>query len=406
MNRVTAMPWWGWLGVPLVAWLASRLLVTGVGIVASVSFGRAEVSLDPSVPEAFALFGGWDTTWYLDIARRGYAFDVGQVGEVFTNVAFFPLLPMIMWLAVAVGLNPFWVALLVGNTMFLVALVAVHSLTKGRFGPLMATRATWVLALAPPTIAASLAYTEGIALGLAALAGYLAWKGHIGVAGSVAAIAALSRPTGLLAVIPVVMLAWSAGDEGRRRRLLMAVVPTAVVLITFVAIMQVRQGAWDLPLRAQAAWGRGQLGVGLLSLLPEHLGTALGGALGGDLIGTRDLLGKETISELSGLTAGDWSAVGRDAFFGVVYVCLLAQLWRREGGLRSPWVLYSFLILVVPLASGSVTSLGRIGLLAYPLVWPMAEWLGEGGHNRRRWVVAGAIILTTLMMVQLVSQSP
>jgi flagellar biosynthetic protein FliP len=39
-------------------------------------------------------------------------------------------------------------------------------------------------------------------------------------------------------------------------------------MLAFLGYMQFRQGAWSLPLQAQAAWGRGQLGVGLLSLLP------------------------------------------------------------------------------------------------------------------------------------------
>jgi hypothetical protein len=406
MHRLTRVPWWGWLGVPLIAWLVSRVLVTGLGIIASLAFGRAEIGLDQSVPRFLNLFGSWDTTWYLDIARRGYAFDVGQVGEVFTNVAFFPLVPMIMSAALAVGLNPFWVAVIVGNGMFLVALTSLFVLTRARFGYTIAMRATWVLALAPPAIAASMAYTEGIALGLAVLAAWLAWKGNFGWAGSVAAIAVLTRPTGVLAAVPVIMLAWYAGDEGRRTRLLKAIVPVAVVGVAFLAVMQIRQGGWDLPLRAQAAWGRGQLGVGLLSLLPADLGQALGGLFGGDLIGSRDLLGKETLAELSGLTAGDWSAVLRDVLFGVIYVFLLARLWRSEGGLRSPWVLYAFLVLVVPLSSGSVTSLARLGLLAYPLAWPMAAWLGEGGPGRRRWTAVAAVALIALMVAQLTSQSP
>ncbi|MFM8828740.1 MAG: hypothetical protein ACKOGE_05600 [Actinomycetota bacterium] len=406
INKLTALPWWAWLGVPLVAWLASRLFVTGLGVISSVSFGRAEIGLDQAVPRALNLFGSWDTTWYLDIARRGYAFDVGQVGEVFTNVAFFPLMPMIMWVALALGLNPFWVSIIVSNAMFLVALVALFNLTKGRFGHEMAVRATWVLALAPPAVAASMAYTEGAALGLAVLAGYLAWKGHFGWAGSVAAVAVLTRPTGVLAVVPVVMLAWALGEEGRRRRLVKALLPAAVVGVAFLAYMQFRQGSWALPLEAQAAWGRGQLGVGLLSLLPAKLGQALGGLFGGDLIGSRDLLGKETISELTGLSVGDWSAVVRDVLFGVIYVFLLARLWRREGGLRSPWVLYAFLVLVIPLSSGSVTSLARLGLLAYPLAWPMAEWLGEGGPGRRRWTAVAALVFIALMVAQLANQSP
>lgn len=404
--RLTALPWWAWLGVPLLAWAASRAFVMALGVIASLAFGRAEIGLDQAVPQALNLFGSWDTTWYLDIARRGYAFDVGQVGQVFTNVAFFPLVPMIMAAALALGLNPFWVAVIAGNGMFLVALVALYNLTKGRFGPVMATRATWVLALAPPAVAASMAYTEGLALGLAALAGYLAWRGHFGWAGSVAAIAVLTRPTGVLAVVPVVMLALYAGDEGRRVRLLKAVAPAAVVMTAFLGYMQFQQGAWSLPLQAQAAWGRGQLGVGLLSLLPADVGQALGGLFGGDLIGSRDLLGKETIAELSGLSVGDWSAVVRDVLFGIIYVFLLARLWRSEGGLRSPWVLYAFLVLVVPLSSGSVTSLARLGLLAYPLAWPMAAWLGEGGPARRRWTLVAALVLTALMVAQLAGQSP
>ncbi len=405
-TRLRALPWWGWLGVPLMAWFVTRAFITVLAVVMGTVLGRPEFALDSSVPEAFALLGSWDTTWYLDIARSGYAFDVGQVGQVFTNVAFFPLLPMIMWTAAALGLNPFWAALVVGNGMFLVALISLHAITKARFGPIMATRATWVLALAPPSIAASMAYSEGIALGLAIGAAWLAWRQRFVWAGVVAAFGVLIRPTGVLIVLPVLMLAWAAGSNGRGKRLIMSAIPTAVIGLSYLSVMQVRQGGWDLPLKAQAAWGRGQLGVGLLSLLPEKLGTAVGGLMGGDLLGSRDLLGKETISQLSGLTAGDWSSVVRDLLFGVLYVVLLAALWRMEGGLKSPWVLYSFLMLVVPLASGSVTSLGRIGLLAWPLAWPMAEWLGRGGPGRRRWVTAAAVLIIMLLVAQTANQSP
>lgn len=404
--RLRALPWWSWLGVPLVAWLVTRVFITVIAVVASVLLGRPEVALDPAVPESFSLLGSWDTTWYLDIAHRGYAFDVGQVGEVFTNVAFFPMLPMVMWAAISLGLNPFWAALVVGNGMFLVALVSLFAITRARFGPTMATRATWVLALAPPAIAASMAYTEGIALGLAIGAAWLAWKQRFMWAGLVAAFAVLIRPTGVIVLVPVLMLAWAAGADGRWKRVITAAIPTLVIGLSYLTVMQVRQGGWDLPLKAQAAWGRGQLGVGLLSLLPAKLGSAVGGLFGGDLLGSRDLLGKESLTQLAGLTAGDWSAVVRDLLFGILYVVLLSALWRREGGLRSPWVLYSFLMLVIPLASGSVTSLARLGLLAWPLAWPMAEWLGRGGPERRRWVTVAAVVVIMLMVAQLAGQAP
>jgi hypothetical protein len=406
LTRLHAIPWWGWLGVPLAAWLVTRVLITGLAVIASIVLGRPEFALDPSVPESFSLLGSWDTTWYLDIAHRGYAFDVGQVGQVFTNVAFFPLLPMIMWAAISLGLNPFWVSLVVGNGMFLVALVSLFAITKARFGHVMAVRSTWVLALAPPAIAASMAYTEGIALGLAIGAAYLAWRQRFVWAGFVAAFAVLIRPTGVIVLVPVLMLAWAAGSEGRWRRLITAAIPTAVIGVSYLTVMQVRQGGWDLPLKAQAAWGRGQLGVGLLSLLPDKLGKAVGGVFGGEMLGSRDLLGKQTLSQLSGLTAGDWSAVVRDLLFGILYAVLLSALWRKEGGLKSPWVLYSFLMLIVPLSSGTVTSLARLGLMAWPLAWPMAEWLGRGTPSRRRWAIIAALVAIMLMVAQLSGQSP
>jgi hypothetical protein len=406
LTRLHAIPWWGWLGVPLAAWLVTRVLITGLAVIASIVLGRPEFALDPSVPESFSLLGSWDTTWYLDIAHRGYAFDVGQVGQVFTNVAFFPLLPMIMWAAISLGLNPFWVSLVVGNGMFLVALVSLFAITKARFGHVMAVRSTWVLALAPPAIAASMAYTEGIALGLAIGAAYLAWRQRFVWAGFVAAFAVLIRPTGVIVLVPVLMLAWAAGSEGRWRRLITAAIPTAVIGVSYLTVMQVRQGGWDLPLKAQAAWGRGQLGVGLLSLLPDKLGKAVGGVFGGEMLGSRDLLGKQTLSQLSGLTAGDWSAVVRDLLFGILYAVLLSALWRKEGGLKSPWVLYSFLMLIVPLSSGTVTSLARLGLMAWPLAWPMADWLGRGTPSRRRWAIIAALVAIMLMVAQLSGQSP
>jgi hypothetical protein len=406
LTRLHEIPWWGWLGVPLAAWLVTRVLITGLAVIASIVLGRPEFALDPSVPESFSLLGSWDTTWYLDIAHRGYAFDVGQVGQVFTNVAFFPLLPMIMWAAISLGLNPFWVSLVVGNGMFLVALVSLFAITKARFGHVMAVRSTWVLALAPPAIAASMAYTEGIALGLAIGAAYLAWRQRFVWAGFVAAFAVLIRPTGVIVLVPVLMLAWAAGSEGRWRRLITAAIPTAVIGVSYLTVMQVRQGGWDLPLKAQAAWGRGQLGVGLLSLLPDKLGKAVGGVFGGEMLGSRDLLGKQTLSQLSGLTAGDWSAVVRDLLFGILYAVLLSALWRKEGGLKSPWVLYSFLMLIVPLSSGTVTSLARLGLMAWPLAWPMAEWLGRGTPSRRRWAIIAALVAIMLMVAQLSGQSP
>lgn len=153
-----------WRRAPLTAWAASRILVVGTAVVAGLLYGLPSRGVDPAVPHALGLLGGWDTTWYLDIARHGYAHDGGQVGLVFTNLAFFPLLPGIMALFLAIGINPFLGALVVANLAFMGVLVAFRALTASRTDPITTTRAVWALALLPTTVYCSMAYTESIAL--------------------------------------------------------------------------------------------------------------------------------------------------------------------------------------------------------------------------------------------------
>jgi hypothetical protein len=332
------------------------------------------------------MLGGWDTTWYLDVARHGYAHDTGQVGEVFTNLAFFPLLPGVMAGAIGIGLNPFVVSLVVANLAFLGALWALWALTRGREGVLAADRAVWTLALLPPAVYCSLAYTEGLALASAIGAALAAVRGRWAVAGLLAAVAALSRPTGGIVVLLLLMLALREPAPGRWRRALLVAVPSVLAVGAFLAWMAVERGSAFLPFEAQRAWDRGQLGIGIVTAAPREI------AAGWDLVAAGDL------------TAA-WTATGRDLAFLVLYAWLLVRLWRREGGLRSPWVAYSAAVIAIPVSSGTITSLARLGLLAFPLVWPLADWIGER-PERVKPAAALAVVVIGLLVFQLEIRSP
>ena len=375
----------GWR-VPLVAWGASRALVLALAVAASLVFGLPERGVDPAVPDAVALLGGWDTTWYLDVARHGYQHDLGQVGEVFTNLAFFPLLPGLMALLLALGINPFLGALVVSNLAFLGALAALHALTNARFGEAAATRATWTLAFLPPAVYASLAYTEGIVLACAVAAGLAALRGRYALAGLAAAAAALTRPTGILVALLVGLMAVQDRAQGRLRRAALGVLPAVVALAAFLAWMAAARGSATLPFEAQRAWDRGQLGIGLVTAAPDEI------QAGWDLVA-------------DGHFTAAWTATFRDVGFLILYAWLLALLWRREGGLRSPWVAYSAAVLVVPLSSGTITSMARFGLIAFPLVWPLADWIGRDRGRALRWGAAAAALIV-LLVLQLEIRSP
>ena len=370
----------------LSAWAGSRALVLLVGLVASLLFGLPTRGVDPAVPDALALLGGWDITWYLDVARHGYAIDSGQVGEVFTNLAFFPLLPGVMAAFLALGLNPFLGTLVVSNLAFLGALAGLRALTESRVGEAAATRAVWTLALMPPAVYCSMAYTEGIALACAIGAALAAVRGRWALAGLVAAVAALTRPTGALVALLVGMLALHDPSPGRIRRAAVAVLPSVAAAGAFLAWMAVARGSAMLPFEAQRAWDRGQLGIGLVTAAPTEIAA-----------------GWELVRE--GTFTAAWHATIRDLAFLVGYLWLLVRLWRSEGGLRSPWVAYSAAALAIPLSSGTITSMARFGLMAFPLVWPLADWIGDDPRRIRRAAIV-AVLLIVALIAQLTMRSP
>jgi hypothetical protein len=332
------------------------------------------------------VLGGWDTTWYLDIARNGYETNTALVGEVFTNAAFFPLLPGIMSLAARVGLNPFLASLVVVHLAFLVALIGVHRLSRDRLDERTAGYATWCVALAPPALVASLAYTEALVLAAAVVAAWCATRERFLVAGLLAAPAALARPPGILVAVLIGLLALDGVRSGRTRHVVMATVPSVLALGAFLATLQVTRGSWTLPFDAQAAWDRGPIGLGLVTTLPGQIAAA--------------------VTDLVRLDLGaDATSAIRDVGFTALYGVLFAALWRQEGGVRSPWVAYSALVLAVPLATGSFDSMARFGLMAFPLAWPAARWLAAR-PARPRVAVLAALVVTGLMVAQLIIRAP
>lgn len=369
----------------IVPWAVSRLVFFALGALATAIVGAPERGVDPVVPRWIALFGGWDTSWYLDIARNGYATNVAAVGDSFTNFAFFPLLPGVMAAGRFVGINPFWTAVLAANLGVLVALMGIDWLTRQEFGPELAGRSVWVLAFVPTGLFSALPYTEGLVLAFAVLAAVLATRGMIVGAGLVAALAALARPPGILVAVLVVLIAWRRGDRSRLRAIACGAGPAVAAFGVFLVWMQHARGSWSLPLDAQRAWGRGQLITGLWTSLPGFVAHAADQVIHGQV-------------------TADWTSFVRDVAALVFAIVLVARLARRVGW-RSPWTVYSLLSVALPFSSGSPTSLARFSLMAFPLVWPLTDWVGA--DQRRQRVLAGvALGLTALLVFQLRIRSP
>ncbi len=88
----------------------------------------------------------WDGEWYMSIAREGYALRDG-----YTNVAFFPLYPLLTkLLGLVLGGEQLPLAgVLVASAAFLAALGYLHALATLDGGPALARRAIWYVAIVP-----------------------------------------------------------------------------------------------------------------------------------------------------------------------------------------------------------------------------------------------------------------
>ena len=158
------------------------------------------------------IFGRWDTWYYLRIAAAGY--QRAAAGDQ-NEGAFFPLFPMLVrGVAVLTRLPLYLAGLLVAWTCFALAVRAVHGLFADVAGEERATRATAALLVFPGSLFLTAVYTESLFLLLSATAVRAARWRAFGLAGLAAALAAGTRPNGVLVLLPVAI---ELGAALRRR---------------------------------------------------------------------------------------------------------------------------------------------------------------------------------------------
>ncbi|HET9598024.1 MAG TPA: mannosyltransferase family protein [Anaeromyxobacteraceae bacterium] len=326
----------------VVAALATRALVH-VAAVAGTRWPRPErlVHAAPDghrylfspVPALDAL-ARWDSAFYLRIAAQGY---VAPPSGAPHDAAFFPLYPWLLGaLQRALGLDPVLAGLAVSAAAFALGVAATYRLLADVAGEEEAADATVLLLAFPGSLFLSAVYTESLFLALSAGALLAARRGRLGAAGALAALAALTRPNGVLLVLPVGVEAFLAWRRGAR------VLPGALALLLpplALAAHAARLGrAYGDPLafaHVQAQWGRGLAPPWRAFLAfnqdPEHYLVAFGG---------------------------------------------LAALWSAWRARRQPasLQLHAALALIVPICTGSLKSLPRFAGVAFPLFQTAARW--------------------------------
>jgi hypothetical protein len=397
---------------------SSRLLVwaAGVGTVLALGFGPTRKAFDPpGVTKGFGWLGNllaapaarWDAAWYLVIARYGYRPDLGAYTS--SRTAFFPLYPLGLRTIAWLGAPPVLAGVLLSVVAFAFALYGIHrlttlELTRTARSALAGDRvadaarlAVLLMAFAPMAFFFSAVYSESLYLALSVGLFWSARHGRWMWVGVLGALAGATRSTGLVLILPALVIYLYGPREDRppdltgerrwrlpvspryrlrRDALWLCLLPAGVVL--YGACLALAGGNPLAPLHAQEVWSRHFAGpyVGMW----DGLRAAFEGA--------RQLLSFQR-RHVYFPTGADSPFVGAGHNL-MLFAFLAAAIPAVVGVVRRLPLAYGAYVIAAlalplsyPVSSQPLMSLPRFLLVLFPLgIW-LAAWLAERPRLQR-----------------------
>jgi hypothetical protein len=304
--------------------------------------------------ESIAPLARWDSYWYWSIATRGYEWHRDRRMH---DVAFFPLTSILM-AAVSrlTGLHPFLSGELVSLLSLLAAAELLARLARSQeFPPAATLRA---MLLFPTAFYFAAAYSEALFL-LTTVAFFLALgRRRFAVAALAGMLAALTRPSGFLLVVPAAIEMLRAFPRDRFRYALAASGPAA-------------------GLGAFALWQWRRFGTPFAYVMTEH--AAWGRRL--------------TWPWLTLVRAIRWRPYRPAEFTLIVGFAILSLLLMRRRPAEASYVLASLAFILM---SGSLLSVARYLVTAFPVFFVIGDALKRWPALDVAYSVAGVASLVYL----------
>ncbi len=311
----------------------------------------------------------WDSFWYTSIARHGYTFSEAKN----SSIAFFPLYPLVIKAVYSVshlredrlsfGLNIFFSFL---------AVLFLYRLAKIDYPEKTSLVVALVFLFFPPAYFFLSGYPDVLFALLAILSLYFARKKEWGKTGAAAGLLAITKPYGIF-MLPVILIeyAWSHNWEMKIFFKKLDWWPLLLPLFSFGGFMFFNYWQFGTPiafLTAQQTWGR-SLADPALALLAEAKHYLFTGNI---------------------LTGSNFPYVIYLASF-VFSIVAGVLSWSR---VRKTYLLFSVLLLLSALLTGTLTSWGRYMLLGFPVLIGPAVYLSE--RKKLFWVYLALSVLTML----------
>lgn len=301
-----------------------------------------------------AIHARWDSNWYKYVANAGYEI---KPGETLANVVFFPLYPALMR---SLGFFLGGDVLLAGwiwSSLFLVlACLLLYRFVKEFHPEADPLLAVFLLLIFPTAFFLNAVYTESLFLFLSLATFYFGFKRRYLWAGIFGILAALTRVTGILLFLPLVIQALSVEKfdwPKLKKAWPLALIPLGTLL--FFAFHWLRFGDPLLFFRIEGAWGR------TFSFNPDHFS-----------LGTHTSL-VNTFLDASYL------------LFGLAIILWLGRLRKY------PYLVYMASTIGVAVSTGTLMSIGRYILVLFPIYIIGASLKNEIG--RYAWILVSAMLM-------------
>ncbi len=314
------------------------ILLTIVAALGFLSPAPCPACRDASANLLLNALASWDGAAYLEIARNGYA----SLDPSYA--AYFPLYPLLMSVGGLLGGGDAYIiaGLIVSNAACLAAAVMLVVLARERGTD--ALRAASYLLIFPTTVFLSALYADSLFMALAIGSALAARRSRWWASGALAAAAGLTRPFGVLAIIPLAVALWRTPATPR----IQSALPIALAPAAFAAWVAYLYSVTGDPLAVVHGYTSGFTPRQPLQAFTDLFDPSVYGF--------------------------PWAVAGSFALF----VTLTVVSWRRaDPGLAA----YATAMMFVIGAAGSLTSSMRYELSVYPAFIALASVVrGRAAH--------------------------
>ena len=324
----------------LVDFLVSRIAIIVIAELAAVIIGqRAGSHVNESTHTMLAVWGRWDAVHYLDVATKGYGG---------TDMAFFPLFPLLIRILGALTGNHLIAGLLISNASFFFGLLYLYKLLEHEYDRTVARRAIFYVSIFPSAVFFSAVYTESLFFFLTVASFYYMREHKWWHAGAIGFLAALTRSEGVLLAVPFAIEWWGTYRTHLREGIASAVAVTLIPagLLVYMAYLWVLRGDPLYFSHVQIHWNR--------HFAPPWVAFA-------------DAFTKVFHATAGQIVANEMLEIG----FTLLMIVVLIGGWRR---LRPSYIAYMGLSILIPMSTSSLMSMPRFALVLFPMFAILARW--------------------------------